>query len=318
MPAFVARRRPDWQQLETLLHRQEKGTLALAQLHELDQLHRQAAADLAHAQSFYAGTDVHRYLNQLCGRSYASIYQPPRDRAASVKRFFARDFPRTFREELRYVGVSAAIFFLGILLGVLIAAFEPDAASAFVPEGVRQHIEAKKMWTDDVLTSATPGMVSSQIATNNLSVMITSFALGILAGVGTVVVIFFNGLHLGGIATLCAFGGLGMKLLDFVSAHGFVELSVIVIAGGAGLMVGHALVDPGELPRGQRLRERGKRAVQIVVGAAPFMATIGIVEGFVSPGALFGTWTKFALGLSLGAGLWAYLLLAGRSAPRHD
>lgn len=312
IPDFVARRRPSWRRLEALLDGQRRAALSLAELRELDRLHREAAADLARAQGFYGGTEIHRYLNQLCARSYGTIYQPPREAAAAVRRFFGGDFPRLLREELSYVGVSAAVFLVGILLGVAMAAFEPDAAAGFVPRAVLDHIEARTIWTDDLLTSATPGMVSSAIATNNLSVMITAFALGISAGVGTVLVIFMNGLHLGAIATLCALGGIGPQLLDFVSAHGPVELSLIVIAGGAGLMVGHALIEPGELPRGQRLRERGRRAVQLVLGCAPLMALIGIVEGFVSPGPLFSTATKAALGLGLGVALWGYLLLAGR------
>ena len=73
-----------------------------------------------------------------------------------------------------------------------------------------------------------------------------------------------------------------------------------------------ALIDPGELPRGQALSLRGREAVKLVLGCAPFLALIGVVEGYVSPGSLFPTWVKAGLGLSLGALFWGYLLRAGR------
>jgi uncharacterized membrane protein SpoIIM required for sporulation len=117
---------------------------------------------------------------------------------------------------------------------------------------------------------------------------------------------------LGATSALCFREGLGVALLDFVSAHGPVELSIITIAGGAGLIVGHTLIDPGELPRAQALALRGREAVKLVLGCAPFLAAIGVVEGFVSPGSLFPTWAKASLGLTLGALFWVYLLRAGR------
>src|SRR5688572_8072709 len=97
LPAFVARRRPDWEALRELLTRQRAGTLRLEELRRLDVLYRRAAADLAHAQTFYAGTDVHRFLNQLTAQAYGTIYQPPREYLASTLAFFRRELPRTLR-----------------------------------------------------------------------------------------------------------------------------------------------------------------------------------------------------------------------------
>ncbi|NVJ26181.1 stage II sporulation protein M [Myxococcus sp. AM011] len=311
LPAFVASHRANWDSLEALLTRQREGTLSLAELRALDTLYRRAASDLAHAQTFYPGTDAHRFLNQLCARAYAAIYQPPRERWASVKAFFRREFPQTLRRELRYVGASAALFILGLLLGALVVLWEPRGAELLVPAGVRQYVSQGRMWTDDILSVAPPNSVSSGIATNNLTVTILTFAMGLFYGLGTVFILVNNGVQIGAIAALCAREGMLGGLLDFISAHGLVELSVIVIAGGAGLMVGQSLIDPGELPRGQALALRGREAVKLVLGCAPFLALIGVVEGYVSPGDLFPTWAKAALGLALGGLFWGYLLRAG-------
>ena len=306
--SFVARRRRDWDALAALISRKREGTLELADLQRLDRLHRNATADLAHAQALYPGSDAHRFLNQLCADAYGTIYQPPKERWQAVRRFFADEFPRTFRANLRYVGASAFLFLLGALVGALVVLLEPHGAELLVPENLREYIAQKKMWTDDIFSVTPPGVASSWIATNNLTVTIAAFALGLTWGLGTIFVLMNNGVHLGSVAALCIREGMGRGLLGFISAHGFVELSIIVIAGGAGLMLAHALIDPGELPRSQALRNRGRDAVKLVVGTAPFLFACGFVEGYVSPSSL-PLGVKLGTGAVLGATLWGYLLL---------
>lgn len=312
---FVARRRPDWEALNGLLQQHRAGKLHLADLHRLDRLYRSASADLAHAQSHFAGSDALRYLNQLCSEGYGAIYRPPRDRISAMRRFFRREFPQVFRANLRYVGASGFLFVLGLVIGALIVLLDPNGAQMLVPEHLREAIANKKMWTEDIFATTPGSVASSAIATNNLTVTISAFALGLTWGLGTVYILVFNGLHLGSVAALCIREGMGAGLGNFVSAHGFVELSIIVIAGGAGLMLGHALIDPGELPRAAALRAKGAEAVKLVVGCAPFLFGIGFVEGFVSP-ADFPVAIKVTLGATLGMGMWLYLLFAGREPAR--
>jgi uncharacterized membrane protein SpoIIM required for sporulation len=314
LPAFVGRRRPDWESLQGLLSRQREGTLRLEELRTLDTLYRRAAADLAHAQTFYPGTDAHRFLNQLCGQAYSAIYQPPRERWLAVRHFYRREFPATLRAEGRFVALSASLFILGLLLGALVVLMEPRGAELLVPQAMRDYVAQGKMWTDDILSVAPPNAVSSGIATNNLTVIIFTFASGILFGLGTVFTLLNNGVQIGAVAALCFREGMGLKMLDFICAHGPVELSIIVIAGGAGLMVGQVLIDPGDLPRSQALALRGKVAVKLVLGCAPFLACIALVEGFISPGSFFPTAVKATLGLTLGGLFWLYLLRAGKDA----
>ena len=318
LQAFVARRRPDWEALAALLERQRRGGLRLADVRALDRLSRAAAADLARAQAHYPGTDAHRYLNQLCARAYAGVYGAPRARLPSLRAFFLRDFPAAVRAEARYVALSAALLVAGLVLGALAVWLEPGGAALLVPPGARAAVDAGRLWTDDLLTVMPPGVAASAIATNNLSVTVTLFATGVLLGAGPVLLLLFNGVQVGALLAYAGAHGLGGRLLDFVAAHGPVELSVVVVAGAAGLVLGHALLEPGELPRRQALRLRGRQGARLVLGCAPPLALIALVEGFVSPGSLFPTWVKAALGLTLGALFWAYLARAGRDAsPSH-
>lgn len=314
LTSFVQRRKPDWDALERLINGGSLNGRTLPELTELDSLYRRVSADLARAQSFYPGSDVARFLTGLVGRAYGSIYKPRPDRFAQLRRFYRHELPALFRREARYMALSGSIFLLGVLLGALVVLVEPEGGESLVPEAMREQLSQKKIWTDEILSVAPPGVVASEIATNNLSVLVSTFASGLTLGLGTVFLLAFNGVHLGSVAAFAWTQGMLGRLLDFIGAHGPVELSIIVIAGGAGLILGHALIEPGELPRAQALSARGKDALRILLGVAPMLLLIAFVEGYVSPGTLFPTAVKAALGLSLGAGLWGYLLSGGSAA----
>jgi len=310
--AFAARRRPDWEALSQLLNKLDARRLQLPDVEALDRLYRRAAADLARAQRDYAGTDVHRALNALCARAYGRIYRTPRDRGAALRRFYRAELPALVRAERRFVAVSASLLLLGLVVGALAVAGQPRGAETLVPEGVKRSVEAGEMWTDVLLLSP-PEEAASRIATNNLAVVAATFAGGLLFGLGTAAALVFNGGLLGAVGLYCARHGMLGRLLVFVSAHGPVELSVIVLAGAAGLMVADALIDPGDLPRGAHLQARGRRGAAIVLGCAPFLGLIGLVEGYVSPAPFVPGWVKVASGAALGVALWGYLLLGGRA-----
>ncbi len=314
LTAFVARRKPDWDALEALLGNARRGKLQLPDVEALDRLYRAAASDLAHAQSFFSATDVHRFLNQLCAQTSGLIYRRPVDRVAALRRFFRVELPATLRESLRFVAASAALFLGGALAGALAILWDPTAADALIPAGIREYVDGGKLWTDDLFALGPPSALAAGIATNNLTVTIVAFGAGLLGGVGTAYVLLFNGVHLGSVFAYCAKGHLMGRLGTFIGAHGPVELSIIVIAGAAGLRLGTALVAPGEKTRAQALTHDGAKGARLVIGCAPFLAAIGVVEGFISPGSFFPSTVKVALGLLLAAVFWTYLLTSGSSA----
>lgn len=309
---FVSRRRPQWTRLEELLVALERKKADLAALSELDRLYRDTAADLALAQLAYGGTDVHRYLNNLSAKAYGSIYRAAPARMAAVKRFFARDFPQAVRDELAYFRLSVSLIALGALVGAFSVTWVPGGADLLVDDNLRSIVDNHQLWVDSADRVA-PVEMAIAIFTNNLGVIFKAFAFGLTAGLLTVVVLGWNGIQLGALMAYCFQHGVGGRLLLFTAAHGWLELSIIALAGAAGLMVGHALLDPKELPRGEALRDRGKKAVQIVLGCAPFLIATGFVEGFVSPGNVVPAPLKIVLGLAICAAFWAYLLRAGSS-----
>ena len=308
LPAFVARRRPEWTQLEAMLARQKSKSLSLPELTKLDALYRGASADLAVAQAAYAGTDVQRFLNQLCATAYATIYKPRGAPMESLRTFYLQTFPRLVREVLGPIQLSAAILGFGALLGAMTVWLHPDGARFLVGPELRSFIDRGELWTDSALNGRTPSGMATEIFLNNLKVMISAFALGVTAGLGTALVILGNGLFLGAVLGTCVQGGVGPNIFSFIAAHGPIELSLICIAGGAGLHLGRALIEPGEHSRAVALRGNAQVSVQLLLGAAPFMVAIGVVEGFVSPGPYFPWPLKLAVGLLSGFGFWRWLL----------
>ncbi|MCA3014910.1 MAG: stage II sporulation protein M [Myxococcaceae bacterium] len=308
---FVQRRVADWRQLEALLGAVEARAASLAQLGQVDLLYRRASADLAHAQAFFGGSDVHRHLNQLCGRAYGVIYRRAGSGPSDVVTFYRRTFPAVARQTLAYTRAAAALVALGAVLGATTVALSPGGADVLLDPLLLDHIRRRELWTDLLLERLHPAEVATAIFTNNLRVSFSAFATGITGGIGPVAVLLFNGVHVGAILAACAQHGVAGAMLSFMAAHGPVELSVIALTGGAGLLVGHGLIAPGERARGAVLRERGAQAVQVVLGCAPFLVAIGIVEGFVSPGAFFPWPLKVALGGLSGWAFWRYLLRSG-------
>jgi uncharacterized membrane protein SpoIIM required for sporulation len=131
-----------------------------------------------------------------------------------------------------------------------------------------------------------------------------TFAWGITAGLGTLYLLFLNGLNIGVVAALCAQHGMALSLWSFVAAHGALELPSIMLAGGAGLRLGAGLLFPGMLRRRDSLAEAGTDAVQLISGTIPLLIVAGTLEAFLSP-----THAPMALKFSVCAVLFTALVL---------
>jgi len=243
-------------------------------------------------------------------RGHAIIY---RERPASLRRlgrFFATELPREYRAAWPYVLASAALFFgplIAIAAAILIA---PDTAELVLPSSLINDIKHGETWFDIELERRS--LMSSLIMTNNIKVSLLALGGGMLAGLGTAASLIYNGVFIGAVfGTLMAYG-LADRLFGFVSPHSSLELSVIVIAGACGLMLGRAIVWPGLQARGLALQAAGGRSVRLLTATLPLLIVAGLIEGFISP-AHFSWPFKVAIGVATGIALYSYLLLAGRS-----
>lgn len=316
---FVRTRQADWQELSRLIDagQQNLHRMTPDEVQALSRLYRAATSDLALAQRDFPGHRVTAYLNQLVARGHALIYRGEPLALGRLRRFVAVGFPAAFRQALPFIVAAALLFFTPALITGALAAWQPDAGRWILPVAAQNLIpllEQQDLWTE-IAVEDRP-YASSFIAQNNIQVAFLAFAGGILAGIPTVLVLISNGLLLGGVTGLAIHYGVGFELWTFVIGHGVVELSVVCIAGGGGLMLGWAIVHPGWLSRRDALARASGRAVRLIIGCVPLLLLAGLIEGFISPNEAIPWPVKWAIGLLSGVLLYGYLTLAGRSGPR--
>ena len=312
----MEKRKPYWDELEGLITRcARRGVAALdrAELRELALLYRQTAADLSVVREDRGSADLAAYLNTLLGRAHNLIYSGRTPRARGIYDFYTRVYPDVFRRTLPYTTLAFALFMLGMSAGCAMAWADPGLERLLLGGRMTDTIERGEMWTHSIV--AVKPLASSAITTNNLSVTFTTFAGGILGGVGTVYMMLFNGLLIGVVATACYRGGLAVSLWSFVAPHGALELPAIFIAGGAGLLLAKGLLAPGFLSRRDSLVQSAALAVRLLLGVIPLLIVAGLIEGFVSPTAI-PVPLKFLLGGSLLILLAGYVGLVPGRTPR--
>ncbi len=318
---FIKGRQEAWERLDRLLARAgaDLRGLSAVELRELGRLYRQAAADLALARRDLPDHAVVDFLNGLVIRGHGAIYRESgTGGAARLRTFFATDLPRTFRATWQATFAAWLMFMLPAVAGYLTTLNDPALAGALMPgaEFVVAQIQAGDEWwlriNEEGRTQA-----SAEIMTNNLGVAFRAFAGGVTLGLYTIYILAMNGLFFGIVAGAAQRFDFAANLWGFVSAHAVVELSVIFIAGGAGLQLGWAIVRPGLLTRRAALVVAARRALILVLGCVPLLVLAGAIEAFISPSALP---LPIKLGVALGSGvaLAVYLLGVGRGSSLSD
>jgi uncharacterized membrane protein SpoIIM required for sporulation len=312
---WLSKHRPHWARLEELVSRAGRsGASALAhrELQELALLYRQAASDLSVVREDPASQQFAHYLNQLLGRAHNLIYMSRKAQPRSILHFYRVTFPEIFHETLPYTLAAFILFFAAAVAGFLMCLADPGFERYLLGGQMMDTIERHEMWTHSIIT--VKPLASSAIMTNNLSVSLATFALGITAGVGTAWMLVMNGLLFGVVNAACWDGRMSIPLWSFVAPHGVLELPAIFIAGGAGLLLARGLLFPGTLPRRASLEQAGGLAVRLVLGVLPMLVLAGIIEGFISPTDLRPA-IKFSLAGAMAVLLFVYVARKSPQSP---
>ena len=302
---WIDRRRPHWDRLSALLASADAHglkSLPHNELREMAFLYRQVASDLSALRQDNTAPTLSSFLNQLLARTHNFVYSGRRTSPMAAVRFLAVDYPQVIGRLRGFVLASLGLFLAGALLGTLLTAARPEFMRHLLGPQMVATIERHQMWTDSVASMAPQS--SSAIMTNNLAVTFTTFASGILAGLGTIYMIAWNGMLLGVVATACAEHGMSLSLWSFVAAHGSLELPAIILGGAAGLRLGQGLLFPGPYTRRYSLTEAGRDAVKVMAGIIPMLVIAGTLEGFLSPSA-----APKALKFTVGALLFTLLIV---------
>jgi len=288
-----------WDRLQALLGQTDSaglGRLSRAELQELALLYRQVAADLSVLRQDPTARTYAAHVNQLLARAHHIIYSRRKTNLSSVFHFLRDDYPRIFRRNSGYVAASLLIMLACGVLGVVLTSARPEFMHHYVGPEMIATMERHQMWTKSVISVAP--MATSAIMTNNLSVSFIAFAGGITFGLLTLSLLFNNGMQLGVIGAACHHYGMSLALWSFVAAHGSLELPSIIIAGGAGLRLGYAMLFPSGYRWKDSVARGGIDATRLVSGVIPLLVIAGCLEGFFSPSPA-PVWLKFAVGGTL-------------------
>jgi len=299
--AFLAIRERSWKEFEERLAEAQARPRAIGyeDLEFLAVRYRQILHDSGLANARFPGTGAARRLSRLAVLATRLLRREPRDSSASFLRFWTDSFPRAFRRNWPNTVAAVFLFLVGAAFGLGLSAVQPSIATAVLgPEAVAG-LRDGRLWTESLVRSVPPSVSSSGIARNNLSVALVGWAGGALAGIGALYILFMNGFLLGAVFGVTLHYSLAGRLLEFVSAHGPLEITLVLVTAGAGLRMGRAIVEASDVARRDVLKTAARDALVILFGCLPWFIPLGLIEGFLSGSSAVSPGGKAALGLSL-------------------
>jgi uncharacterized membrane protein SpoIIM required for sporulation len=321
-PAFVARRQAEWNDLDALVRAaRTRGLRRLepARIASFSPLYRDACADLARAQTARYSAALVDYLQALTAAAHAVLYAGPARTEAwaagrSRLRLALAVFPRAVRRHRVAMLVAFLLFFVPFFGGLLATLAAPDFALRIVPESLlRPLADAYRHGFTSARGAGTDAEMAGFYVSNNVGIALRCFATGLVFGLGSALYLVENGLATGAILGHVASHGGGTNILTFMVGHGSLELTAIVLAGGAGLAMGWSLVAPGDRTRLASLRATARSVVPIVFGATIMLFMAAAIEGFWSASPVPAL-VKRAVGASMFVSVILYILLAGRGS----
>ncbi|MDI1429395.1 stage II sporulation protein M [Polyangium sorediatum] len=309
---IVAARSADWRELETLVSRAEA-------LHHLDgpsisraaALYRALSGDLVLCRA-RCTPDLVAYLDNLAGRAHSALYGAEPFPLPAFGAFLTREFPRVLRKNASFFALAAALFLIPCAMGIVLALLVPDAASQILPRSMLDGMaDMYSKGFDEGRGEGADSAMAGFYVRNNVGIAFRCFATGIFFGLGSVFYLIYNGLNIGMVTGWVTAAGFGRNIGTFMCGHGPFELTAIVVAGAAGLRMGHSLVVTHGRTRLGSLRESAPDIVCLVVGAAVMLLIAAAIEGFWSPSAAPPP-VKWAVAALFSLLVTAYFVFAGR------
>lgn len=288
---FIREEKRNWEELERMLRRMENDPqfrFELGGLRRFHYLYQRASADLAKISTFAAEGEVRRYLESLVARSYGEIHENRTSaHGFSPLRWFFRTFPQTFRKQIAAFWLSLGLTIAGCLFGAGALTFDYDSKEILMPfshlqESPAERVKEEESGKADRLAGQKT-QFSAFLMTHNTKVSILTLGMGMTYGVGTILLLFYNGVMVGAVSADYVMAGQTKFLLGWLMPHGVVEIPSILIAGQAGLILARALIGWGTRDS-FKMRLRAVRAdlMTLIGGVALLLIWAGVIESFLS------------------------------------
>jgi uncharacterized membrane protein SpoIIM required for sporulation len=324
---FRKGREAGWRELEDLIGRVERRgirTLALEELLRLPILYRAALSSLSVARTIALDRNLLLYLEHLALRAFLAVYGPRLDVRQGLATFFGRELPSAVRSARWHILIAALCLLVGTAAGFMLTIQDEAWFSALVPAGLgggrgpsstRAELLNREIFAPWPGAAESFGLFANVLFSHNTLIGITTFGLGLAAGVPTVMLSVYQGLPLGAFLALHHNRGLTVEFLGWLAIHGVTELGALVLFAAGGLVIAEKMLFPGRYSRLDNLALHGRLAAQMAAGAVLMLFVAAILEGGFRQ-LVQSTPLRFAIGLGVGL-LWlGYFCWTGRRGER--
>ncbi|WP_350291340.1 stage II sporulation protein M [uncultured Croceitalea sp.] len=257
----------------------------------------QLTNDLAYAQTYYEESKTLLYLNALASQAHQKIYKNKKESGNRIFDFWITEFPIFFRQYQGTLGVAFLIFIVATAIGSISA----------INDGTFLRLILGDAYVNETLNNIANGDPAaiykggSEIGTflgitiNNIRVAFLAFAFGVITSVGTAYILFSNGVMLGAFITFFYTKGVFFEANKQIWLHGTIEISVIIVAGCAGLIMGNSILFPKTYSRRVSFMKGAKDGLKVVVSTIPFFIVAGFIEGFITRYTDMPNWLAFLI-----------------------
>lgn len=279
LPTFIKQRGDIWSEFEDYLDSKLGVDPEI-----LSDLYIEILEDLSYAKTFYPNSDIIPYLNGLANKAHRKIYRSKKESSDKLVNFYKKDFPLMFYKYQNYLIVSFLVFllftiigwysitqdysFARVILGDKYVNMTLESINSGDPMAVYKHTNSVEMFLG--------------ITINNIMVAFKAFVMGIIFLIGTIYIMMNNGVMLGTFLGFFSENNLLWESFRTIWIHGTIEISVIIVAGAAGLVLGSGFLFPGTYSRVESLKRAGKDGVKILASTIPFFIVAAFLEGFVT------------------------------------
>ena len=288
---FIRQRRPEWDEFEqmiTSLASKTETSLDLEKVRRYHYLYERIAADLSKLDAYAVEPQTKRYLESLVARGFGEMHGRARSMPfARLLTVLLSGFPIAVRRHIRMLALTLMIFGAGAIFGGAALAIDPSSKPVLMPFshllGNPSDRVADEEVNKGVQMQGAKSNFSAQLMTHNTKVAILTLALGMTFGIGTGILLFYNGIILGAVMMDYVLAGESLFLVAWLLPHGSVEIPAILLAGQGGLLLGSTLLfAKNRMGLTERLRSIRGDLVTLISGVAIMLIWAGFVESFLS------------------------------------
>ncbi|MFZ1519807.1 MAG: stage II sporulation protein M [Ignavibacteriaceae bacterium] len=277
---FIKNNSERWREVELFLSKKT----SIQDPDKLAELFIQLTDDLSYSKTYYPQSKTTQYLNTIASKLHQSVYKNKKEKRSRIITFWKYELPEIFYQRRTELLISFVVFFIAVVIGVISSSGDSGFVRLILGDSyVNMTIESIDKGDPLAVYKQMNGVdMFMGITFNNIRVSFYAFIAGLLFSIGTILLLIYNGIMLGTFHHLFFTHDLLFKSLSIVWIHGTIEISSIVIAGSAGLILGNSILFPKTFSRRQSFLISAKDGVKIIVGLIPLFITAGFLESFVT------------------------------------